>query len=181
MLSTFKQVFSQIWYVTIAVVTSAIVFAFAVWLPNTRLIIDILLSNTASVSEKLQFLFSFYGSITTNFTAISASYTIAIVVLFGISVALFSYYIKEKRTVMAGNSTVAGVGGLVSGIFGIGCAACGTFILTSLLAVFGVSGAFVFLPFGGEEFGFLGVGLLMYSVYVLSKKINEPIVCPVKD
>ena len=74
---------------------------------------------------------------------------------------------------------VAGIGGLVSGVFGIGCAACGTFIFTSVLALFGVGGILAYLPFGGEEFGFLGVALLVYSVYSLTKKITDPLVCPI--
>lgn len=181
MLSVFKQVFGRVRYSLAAVLISFLVFTFAVWLPNIKLIIEILLSNTASISEKIQFLFSFYGSIATNFTIVSASYTIVIAILFGISMALLVYYVKEKRTIMAGNGAVVGVGGLISGIFGIGCAACGTFILTSLLAAFGAGGVLAYLPFGGEEFGFLGVGLLAYSVYIILKKINEPAVCVVED
>ena len=74
---------------------------------------------------------------------------------------------------------LSSIGGLVSGIFGIGCAACGTFIFTSVLTLFGVGGILAYLPFGGEEFGFLGVGLLLYSLYTLTKKITDPLVCPI--
>ena len=77
------------------------------------------------------------------------------------------------------SSGAAGIGGLVSGVFGIGCAACGTFILTPLLALFGATGLFSLLPFGGEEFGFIGVGLLVYSIYAVTKKINSPMVCDI--
>lgn len=181
MLGVFKQVFGNLRYGSMAILISLLVFTLAVWMPNIRLIFDILSSNTISVLEKMQFLFSFYSSIATNFTVVSASYTIAIAILFGISVVLLTYYIKERRAVIAGSGVATGVGGLISGVFGIGCATCGTFILTSLLAVFGAGGVLAFLPFGGEEFGFLGVGLLMYSVYMISKKINESIICPVID
>ena len=33
------------------------------------------------------------------------------------------------------------------------------------------------LPLGGEEFGLVGVGLLVFSTYLLLKKMKEPLVC----
>lgn len=170
-------------YVLLTVSVAWMVFTFAVWLPNTRLIGVVLLSGTASISEKLSFLLSLYGSIGTNFTPVSASYTIIISVLFGLNISLLTYYIRKVRSGMKGISStgVAGLGGLMSGVLGIGCAACGTFILTSVLTLFGVSGIIAYLPLGGEEFGLLGVGLLLYSLYILSKKIAEPLLCRIKE
>tara|TARA_Y100000310_G_scaffold111677_1_gene110078 strand:- start:1888 stop:2124 length:237 start_codon:yes stop_codon:yes gene_type:complete len=74
-----------------------------------------------------------------------------------------------------------GIGGFISGIFGIGCATCGSFIITPLLALIGAGGFLTLLPFGGEEFGFLGVGLLGFSVMSVAKKINQPSTCPVEE
>lgn len=168
-------------YLLIAAIVAFLVLTFAVWLPNIRLIGVVLLSGSTSIVEKLNFLLSLYGSIQTNFTVVSASYTIAIAILFGVTVALLVYYIRAVRGGLKGirATGVAGIGGLVSGIFGIGCAACGTFILSTALALFGASGILAFLPFAGGEFGFLGVGLLMYSIYALAKKIEKPPVCEI--
>lgn len=180
--SVLKTVFSKFKYLLIAVIVSLLVFSFSVWLPNFSLLSQVLHPDSAgTISEKANFVFSLYGSIVTNFTAISASYTIAIAILFGINIALLAYYIRRARGGVrgVGSTGAAGIGGLVSGIFGIGCAACGTFIFTSVLALFGATGLLVFLPFGGEEFGFLGVALLMYSIYLLAKKINDPLVCDI--
>lgn len=179
MLNTLKQVFSNIRYDVIAVGVASVVFTLAVWLPNTRLILDILASTSISASGKFQFLLSLYGSIATNFTAVSATYTILIAILFGVNIALITYYIKKRRG-LEKNTTALSVGGIISGVFGIGCAACGTFLLTSFLALFGATSVLAFLPFGGEEFGFIGVGLLAYSVYVITNKISEGVVCPVE-
>lgn len=177
MFSTLRQIFSQIRYTTITIFTSVVVFTFVVWLPNLTLIKEILFNSSASVVEKISFLFSLFGSIQTNFSSISASYTVAIAMLFGINTALFIYFIRIRRTKMGNSEAALSIGGLVSGVFGIGCAACGTFILSSLLGIFGAAGILVFLPFGGEEFGVLGVILLLYSSYILLKKIAEPLVC----
>ena len=73
------------------------------------------------------------------------------------------------------------VGGLVTGVFGIGCAACGTFVLTPLLAAVGAGGLIAFLPFGGEEFGVLSTGILGFSIFLTSKKIQNPLICNVKE
>lgn len=177
MVQAFVQVFSNFRYLTIAVISSVTVFSFAVWLPNLRLISVILFNSSASTVEKINFLFSLFGSIQTNFSVVSASYTVTIAILFGINIALLVYYIHSRQTSTLGQGTALSVGGLVSGVFGIGCAACGTFILTSLLGISGATGALVFLPFGGKEFGFLGVGLLIYSSYMLLKNIKKPLVC----
>lgn len=170
-------------YLLAAVLVAVSVFTLAVWLPNFSLLAQVIHPDSAgSVSEKASFVWSLYGSIGTNFTVISATYTITIAVLFGMNIALLAYYIARTRNGIrgVGRTGAAGVGGLVSGIFGIGCAACGTFILTSILALFGASGLLVVLPFGGEEFGLIGVLLLMYSIYLLAKKINGPLVCEIK-
>ena len=176
---TLQLVFRKPWFVILALVVSLVVFSVAVWLPNFVLIFQIIGSSTITLSDKVSVLWSLYGSIGTNFTTLSASYTIAIALLFGINIALLTFYIKSRRGLASGKSAVAGVGGLVSGIFGVGCAACGTFILSSLLGLVGAVGVLSFLPLGGEEFGILGVLLLVYSIYIISKKIYEPMVCEI--
>lgn len=155
-------------------------FTGAVWLPNLSLFMTVVQS-ASPVLDKLQFLATMYQSIATNFTIVSATYTILIAILFGVQITLLVYYIKKTKTNRASLRGVSGtgLGGLIAGIFGIGCAACGTFILTAVLSVVGAGGLLAFLPFGGEEFGFLGVGLLLYSIWLLLYKLEAPNVCPV--
>lgn len=177
MLRVLRKVFSNLKYIVIAVPITIGVFTFAVWLPNWKLIITLLTSPSVSFIEALQIMFSLFFSIGTNFTIVSASYTIAIAILFGINIALLTYYISIRKGSFKGKGGAFGIGGLVSGVFGIGCAACGTFLLTSILALFGAAGAIAFLPFGGEEFGILGVLLIGYATYWTAKKIEEPLIC----
>ena len=173
-------VFKKPLYVLLATVVAGSVFVFAVLLPNFRLIGTVFSSDTATFNEKNLLLLSLLGSIGTNFTVLSASTVITVAILFGIQVSLLLYYVRRVKTKIKITKTGAsGLGGLVSGLFGIGCAACGTFVLTSVLALFGATGLLAFLPFGGVEFGFLGIGLLGYSIYLLLKKINDPLVCEV--
>ena len=170
-------------YVFIAILTAWAVLTFAVLLPNMQLIGVVLFSDTASALEKANFLFSLYGSIGTNFTLVSASSTVVIAVLFGVNVILLLYYIRRVRGAVSNvrSTGVAGISGLISGVLGIGCAACGTFVLTSVLALIGVGGIVTYLPFKGVEFGFIGVGLLLYSTYSLVSKIDSPLVCRIEQ
>ncbi len=175
--SALKKVFSNRSYIILASTIAIVVFALAVWLPNFKLIIIIATSSSVSFMEAIAVIFGLFLSIGTNFTIVSASYTITIAILFGINIALLKYYVLSRKGSFGGKGGAMGIGGLISGVFGIGCAACGTFLLTSALALFGAAGAVAFLPFGGEEFGFLGVFLIGYATYWTAKKIEEPVVC----
>lgn len=182
MFEVLRTVFVRPSYVLLAIVVAWIVFSTAIWLPNMALIVQILTSLSASLIEKITFLFSLYGGIGTNFTTLSAIYTILIALLFGMNIAMMAFYVRKQRSTFASAESPvfgAGFGGLISGFLGIGCATCGTFVLTSLLGLFSAGALLTFLPLNGEEFGILGVGLLGYSSYVLSKKIKEPGVCAI--
>ena len=181
MIDAFKQVFVLKKYLLIGTITAFLVFALAVWLPNFRLIVGVMTSSVADFSDRWGILAGLFGSISTNFTIISATYTIMIAVLFGINLAMLIYYMSRNRENAGSGGITAGVGGLVSGFFGIGCAACGTIVLGPLLALIGVGGVVALLPFGGQEFGFLGVGLLGFSVFLIAKKISAPAICRVDE
>lgn len=84
--------------------------------------------------------------------------------------------IKEEKRRVGGAS---GIVGLVSGVIGVGCAACGSFLITSLSLV-GATGLLTFLPLEGGEFGIIGIALLGYAVYQLAQKIINPLICNIK-
>ncbi len=97
--------------------------------------------------------------------------------------AMVAYYLNLRkqsvgRTGQAGAAT--SLGGLASGLLGIGCAACGTFVLGPVLSLVGAGGLIALLPFDGREFGLLGVGILVLSIVLGARKIQEPLVCPLE-
>jgi hypothetical protein len=175
--AAFKKVFRNIQYLTIAFTIAASIFVLSLWLPNLKLIWQIIISSTASLTDKLAILLGLLGSIKTNFTVFSAFYTIAIAVLFGINVAMIVYYIKQRRKFNRQSGIVISTGGLASGILGISCASCGFFLLTSVLPLVGMGGLFAFLPLGGQEFGILGVVILCVSTFLTAKTIQTGFVC----
>ena len=174
-----QKVFRKPMYILLAFITSSAVFAFAVWLPNIPLIVKVMGHPGISLTQKLDLPISLLGSIVTNFTLLSASYTIAIAILFGINVAMFVYFLLRRVDEVKQAGVATGLFGITSGVIGMGCAACGSFLLTSLLSFVGASGILAFLPLNGGEFGILGVALLGTSLYMTAKKIQNPAVCKI--
>ncbi|OGG72745.1 hypothetical protein A3A38_03740 [Candidatus Kaiserbacteria bacterium RIFCSPLOWO2_01_FULL_53_17] len=160
---------------TTALAVAAFVFVFAVWLPNLRLLFIVWTDASISLGDKVALPVSLLPSIRTNFTLLSAAYTITIAILTGINVALMLHLIRMGRS-MIGSSAAAGVSGIFTGALGLGCAACGSLILTSLISTVGGISVLA-LPLRGGEFGFIGVALLIYSTYLLAKQITKPLVC----
>ena len=181
-----QKVFQKPLYTLLALITSAGVFAFAVWLPNLPLIVRVMGHPGVPFSQKFDLPVSLLGSIVTNFTALSASYTIAIAVLFGINLAMIVYFLRRKIVEVRQSGLPAGKAGITtgfvgiaSGVLGMGCAACGSLLLTSGLSFVGASGILAFLPLAGGEFGVLGVILLSVSIYLTAKQIQNPAVCKI--
>ncbi len=174
-----KKVFFQVRYTVIAVSTSIIVFVFAVWLPNISLIARVLIDPEIQFIQKIELPLNLLGGVATNFTLLSASYTIATAVLFGMNIAMFVYYMRRRITEIKQSGIATGFLGVTSGALGLGCAACGTFVLTTILPIFGAGSLLTFLPLGGAEFGILGVILLSVSLYLTAKQIQNPAVCEI--
>ncbi len=172
-LRALKTVFQNKAYALLAGLTALFIFALAVWLPNLRLLFSLELDRAVPLGDKLTFPLRLAGSIGTNFTLLSASYTIAVAILFGINLAMAVYYFKRRQEDLKQAGIATGFAGFMSGMFGVGCAACGSFILSAI----GASGALTLLPFRGSEFGLLSVALLVFSISMASKRITDPLVC----
>ena len=170
-------VFRKPAYALTALLVALVAFAMAVWMPNLGLIAQVITDPDIALSKKIMLPVTLLFSISTNFSVLSALYTIAIPILFGVNVAMMIYYLKRRIGVAKQSAMNAGFAGMASGIFGIGCAACGSFLLTSILSSLGAAGALFFLPLRGGEFGILGVVLLGLSIILVAKQIQNPLVC----
>jgi len=151
----------------------------AVWLPNFELLRDVFLQPEVAIAAKLGLALSLLGGIGTNFSPFTASYTIAIAVLFGLVVAMIFYLVKQRRMGAAGQNIAIGSGAMASGVVGIGCAACGSLILGGLVPAASAAGALAVLPLDGAEFGLLSVALLFTSLLLISGSIAESAPCPI--
>ncbi len=178
--TAFNEVFSRTSSIALALVLAALAFAFAVWFPNIGLIAEVFSTSSAPFAAKLKVATSLLLGIGTNFSLLSAGYTIAIAILFGINVAMIVYLVRRSRGNVGKGNVLAGSGGVVSGVLGLGCAACGSFLLTAALSSFGAAGAVALLPLRGGEFGLISVPMLVVSLALISKKIAGPLTCNTK-
>lgn len=176
--TAFAQVFSRPSYVAFAGVLAILTFLLAVWFPNFGLIGEVFSGSDAPLAAKFGIALSLIGGIGTNFSLLSAGYTIAIAVLFGLIAAMIAYLLKQGRVGAAGQNIALGSGALASGVLGVGCAACGSLILAAAVPSLGVAAALAMLPLNGEEFGILSVILLWVSLLLVSRNIAEAVVCP---
>mgnify|MGYP001583621323 CR=1 FL=1 len=154
-LEAMQKVFRNFRLTLLAIAVAVAVFLFAVWLPNFGLITRVVFDSSVSIENKVQLPWSLLGSIGTNFTPLSATYTIVIAILFGVYIAMLTYFLKRRSKEVGQGRIVTGFLGIASGVLGVGCAACGSFLLTSVLPIVGASSALALLPLGGSEFGIM--------------------------
>jgi len=174
-----QRVFARPFYLLLTTSVAALTLSVLLLLPNKALLFSVLLSPVVSLMSKAAFTISLYGSLGSNFTLLTATYTVLIAFLFGVNASLLWYYAARARGIVQSNRTLTftGLGGFVSGLFGIGCAACGAILFAGVLKLLGIAWLVTYLPLHGAEFGVLGVVLLLVTSYSLIKRINDPLVC----
>lgn len=170
-------VFSRPLYAVLAAVLAILTFLLAVWLPNFELLFEILSGSNTPLAHKFSFALNLLGGITTNFSLFSATYTIAIAILFGLVVSMIAYLLKQRRGVAAGQNIALGSGAMASGALGVGCAACGSLIVSAAVPSLGATAGVAALPLNGGEFGILSVVLLSVSLFLISRTIATVPVC----
>ncbi|PIP61844.1 hypothetical protein COW99_01920 [Candidatus Roizmanbacteria bacterium CG22_combo_CG10-13_8_21_14_all_38_20] len=175
---TVLKIVTQPKYFTVAIAVSFMVIVFAAWLPNLHLITKTMTSSTMTLWQKTNLLTGLLGSLQTNFTSLSRTVTFMSAGLAGVQMSLLAYYIRQtaKLQQTMGISTL----GVATSMLGVGCASCGSVVLTSLIG-FGSATVIVgSLPFRGQEFGFIGIVILMFAISFTLKKINQPYVCAIE-
>lgn len=177
--SVITRVFSNGWYTLLTLLIFFISVSLVLLLPNYSLIEKIAASEAISSGAKLALVWSLYGSLSVNFTLFSAFYTLVVLLLFAVNIALFVYYIRraQKATTGMKSAHAGSLAGITAGILGIGCAACGSVILAALAASVGATGILIALPLHGGELALVGIALLVWSIRHLVKKISDPLVC----
>src|SRR3989338_5638103 len=113
---------------------------------------------------------------TTNFSLYNLILTLATIILLSLDISLIYFYYKKSVKRFSGGGFFGSFAGLLA-IFGVGCASCGSVVLTGLLSFFGASALLSFLPYGGAEVAVIAFLLLVWSNLYMLKKISDPLVC----
>lgn len=159
-------------YGILAGAVALVVLTLALMAPHWSLISTVLGSPSFSLSEKVITLGSLYGTLGTSLSALAAGSLTGSSALLGGNSALLAYLIARRRR-GTGPGMAASVGGLAAGSLGVGCAACGSLVLTTVLSFGGAGAALASLPLGGGEFGLIGLALLGWSAILLLKKVQK--------
>jgi len=106
----------------------------------------------------------------------SVSLTFVVAILAGVNVSLAIFKIKDSMLINLKKSGSASAFGSTLTAFTPGCPAC----TTSLAAVLGTVGGLSIFPLLGLEFKMLSVGALIFSIYWISKKLNQASVCSIR-
>jgi hypothetical protein len=111
------------------------------------------------------------------FTETSILALVLLVALFGAeTITLMSVYGSIRKEAVTKSGLYSGIA-FVFAVLGVGCAACGAVLLSTLLSFVGLSSLLVYFPYHGVEVGYVGVVLLVYVSYTLLKRLANPYTC----
>lgn len=162
---TVRLVLSIPAYAVLALVASLVALSLFVFSQNVELV-SFALSGQVGFGDGLTILLELYPFVGGSFTPIQGIGLVLVAVLAGVDIAFVTYHLREHGlSVKEGGGSAAGV---VLGVLGAGCAACGSAILVGLLSLVGATGLLTLLPFEGLEFTALAVGVLVLSMYWLA-------------
>ena len=165
-------------YFLMTTIIALTMIAFAAWLPNLHLITKTMTSTTMNIWEKTNLLAALLGSLETNFTPLSRTLTIISATLTGIQASLLTHYLRQSIRIQA--EMGISFAGIITSMIGVGCASCGSVVLTSLIGIGSATTILRVLPFKGQEFGFVGIIILLAAIFFTLKNINQPLNCHVK-
>ena len=94
----------------------------------------------------------------------------------GINMSLAYTYARERGEIILRSGLYSGIG-LFFAFIGIGCAACGTALITVILSFFGLSAMLQLLPYQGQELGYIGIIILSMTTYALARRVSMPGTC----
>lgn len=177
-LTSFKSVFTKIAYLLISLFVFTAVILFAIFLPNLSFLRHVADSSDFDLLTKVNIFAAMLGAINTNFTPLSRTLTLIVAALFSVNVSLSIYYFKRKFALE--KSSGIGILGILVGMLGVGCASCGSVVLTSFFGLGTTVVVIRALPLKGQEFGILGIVVLILGIYLTAKKIDDPLICGVK-
>lgn len=173
----FVAVFQRWPYALLTVGVALLLLLTAAWLPNASFLWYVFTGSAFSLSTKFGLIGSSFSILMLNTTPLRFALTILLVILAGLNVSLLTYHLKQR--IALGRAAGASVAGTLIGLVGVGCASCGSVILTSLIGWGATAGFLKFLPWRGAEFGLLGSTLLLISMWLTAKKITDPEACRV--
>ncbi len=165
-----KHSFFSIKFIIPTVVIAIVYMAITTWLMNVSLL-KLTIFGDYSLTYKFNLLTALLEGMWTAMSGFGLTMLIIIAFLTGANLTLIVQRIMSLRSF--GKLHFVAGGSSVLGFIGSGCAACGL----PILALIGLSGSILYLPFGGKELSFISAGLLLVSLYLMIKSGAQKKVC----
>lgn len=160
---TIRLVLSIPQYTVLAFLYGVLGLSVFVFVRNLAVLQQVILFGNLPLSSRVQVLVGMYPAFGSAYTIQQTMVLVTTAVLVGINLAMVTYHFREHRVSLRGSS--GGVGGVVLGTFGGGCAACGSAVFAGILSMVGASGVLTALPLDGLEFALLAIATLILSTY----------------
>jgi len=160
-------------YFIFSVITSFIFFSLGI-IPKNFTLLKYLIGKTTATNYLNTIYFLYYEWFKNSYLH-SIIIFILISILVGITISLISFKIKSRKKfkkIFTGSGTT----GIFLGILVPACVPCGIGILYLL----GLSSVIAFLPYQGSEIGVISIFLLLFSILVMGKDIDECGACQIE-
>ncbi len=173
------QAIFQSWKYRLLFAGSTVLFwLLQIWLAHYALISFAFRTDVFSWKDKVNVLINTIIMFFTTFPRDVQALALLTAVLVGCNITFLAYYLRRQvRTLRAAGSSLAGV--MIS-LVGVGCSACGSVVLSSLIGFGAATRVLTILPLRGKEFSLLAISILAVSTCWVIKKILTPAVCRVK-
>ena len=173
MKSAFQRVFANPRYVILSILISFFMFfvfilannfsTFVTMLginPSVKLFVEIITNGSANI---------LYAAGAALFVSI-----IVVCILSGITISMIVCQLQVTRS-FGGKKNLASVGGILGGGFASACSACSA----TLASIMGAAGGLAIFPLKGLEFSLPSIGILVVSIYFISKGLVESERCKI--
>lgn len=167
-------------YLLLALTTSVLFYEFIFWFLNLGLLQYLLTTPFLSIGDKLQMLIGSYSGVFTSPLSPLAITLFAVSIFQGVAIAALFYSIRKERAMQRGflkSFGGTGIAGVLS-VLGLGCAACGTSLVTPILTFFFATSSVAL----AEEVGFysaiLALVVSVITVYLSGLKLSTRLQTP---
>ena len=164
-------VFSKPVYLLLATLIAFMIFYLFIFLTNIPIFLQAWSVSGAALFPKVTI--NILNTILAVSGKLPLALMVAIAVMGGVNISMVIFKLAKR----VGGSNFASIGGVAGSMFGAGCPACST----SLLSILGVSGGLSVLPFKGVEITSAGLLLLIVSFYFITKSITECKECKISQ
>ena len=170
---TLVTVFKKPIYATLAVASALSVWLLVIIMPRLETISYLVGQSSLTMGQKIRTIW---------YTLIGGTVTlglpeILVGLLIGINLTLIVYYFKKY--IALHRLSGAGIAGTLFGLIGMGCASCGSVLLTSVIGITASTHLIGILPLKGLEFTILSIILLGVSIITIALHIDKPAQCAI--